>query len=82
MLYYNKIDISEGTDHNKSNKSRDCLICQNWLFKYGFKFQDYVCNGCDDLSILSLNINDIAISTVKNVDYGCIIHSSKFEAIY
>ena len=82
MLYYDKIDISEGIDRTKSNKSRDCLICHNWLFNYGFKFQDYVCNGCDDLSILSLNINDIAISTVKNVDYGCIIHNSKFEAIY
>ena len=28
-----------------------------------------------------LNINDIAIITVKNVDYCCIIHNSKSEAI-
>ena len=82
MLYYDKIDMSEGIDPTKSNKSRDCVICHNWLFNYGFKFQDYVCNGCDDLSMLSVNINNIAISTVKNVDYGCIIHNSKFEAIY
>ena len=32
--------------------------------------------------MLSININDIVIITVKNVDYRCIIHKiSKFEAI-
>ena len=42
----------------------------------GFKFQDYVCNGCQDLSMLYLNISDIAIITVKkftiDVYYGCL----------
>ena len=40
----------------------------------GFKFQDYVCNGCQDLSMLYLNTSDIAIITVKkftiDVYYG------------
>ena len=48
----------------------------------GFKFQDYLCNGCHDLRILSDNISDITIITVKNVDYCCIIHNvSKSEVI-
>ena len=52
------------------------------LFNNGFKFQNYVCNGCHDLTMLSVNISDIAIITVKNVDYRCIIHNiSKSEAI-
>ena len=38
--------------------------------------------GCHDLVILSFNIDNIAIITVKNVDYRCIIHNiSKSEAI-
>ena len=50
-------------------------------FNLGFKFQDYVCNGCHDLSMLCLNISNIAIITVKNIDYCCIIRNiSKSEA--
>ena len=52
-----------------------------FLFNHGFKFQDYLCNGCHDLTMLSVNISDIAIITVNNVDYCCIIRNiSKFEA--
>ena len=58
------------------------MICHYCFFNHGFKFQDSVCNGCHDLTMLSVNINDIAIITVKNVDYRCIIHNiNKSEAI-
>ena len=45
------------------------------VFNHGLKFQDSVCNGCHDLTMLSLNISDIAIITTQNVDYCCIIHN-------
>ena len=58
------------------------MICHWWFFNLGFKFQYSVCNGSRDLTIFCLDISDIAIITVKNVDYCCIIHSSsKSEAI-
>ena len=80
--YYDRIDISEGIDPTKSKRSKECMICHYWFFNHGFKFQDSVCNGCHDLTMLSVNISDIAIITVKNVDYRCIIHNiSKSEAI-
>ena len=82
MLYYNRIDKREGTDPTKSNKSKECMICHYWFFNHGFKFQDSVCNDCHDLTMLSVNISDIAIIIVKNVDCHCIIHNiSKSEAI-
>ena len=57
------------------------MISHYCLFNHGFKFQDYVCNGCHDLTMLSVNISDIVIITIKNVDYYCIIHNiSKSEA--
>ena len=31
--------------------------------------------------MLSFNISDVTIITVRNADYGCIIHNSKSEAI-
>ena len=47
-----------------------------------FKFQDCVCNVCHDLTMLSVNISDIAIVTIKSVDYPWIIHNiSKSDAI-
>ena len=74
MLYYDRIDISEGSDHTKSNKSRECMICHYFFLNHGFKFQNYVCNGCHDLTMLRFNISDIVIIIVKNADYHCIIH--------
>ena len=73
MLYCNKIDISEGFDHLKSNRSKKCMICHYWVFNHGFKYQDFVCNVCYDLTVLSLNMSDVVIVTVKDVDYHCII---------
>ena len=46
MIQYERIDISEGIDFNKTNKSVKGLICNYWYFKdIGFKCQPYVCNG-------------------------------------
>ena len=58
------------------------MICNDWLFNHGFKFQDSVYNGCHDLAMLSVNISDIAIISIKSIDYCCIIHNiSKSKAI-
>ena len=82
MLYYDRIGTSKGIDPTDSIRSRVCMICHYWFFNHEFTFHNYVCNGCDDLTMLSVNISDIAIITVKNVDYRCIIHNiSKSEAI-
>ena len=82
MLYYDKIDISEGIDVAKSNNSEECMICHYWCFNHGFKFQDSICNDCHDLTMLSVNISDVTIVPVKNVDYRCfILNISKSETI-
>ena len=58
------------------------MICHYRFFNHGFKFQDSISNGCHDLTTLSVNISDIAIVTVKDNDYRCIMHNiSKSEAI-
>ena len=51
------------------------------FLNHGLEFGNFVCNRCHDLT-MCLNINDIAIITVKSVDYHCIIHDiSSSEAI-
>ena len=50
MLQHERIDISEGTDVNKSNLSKECYICHYWYFKdIGFKYEPYLYNECQDL---------------------------------
>ena len=68
-----RIDISRGKDLAKSNSSKGYLNYHYWLLNHRYKFQDYVFNGCHDLSMFGINISNIAIITVKNVDYRCIM---------
>ena len=83
MLYSEQLDLSEGIDPAKSNNSKECIVCHYWYFNHGLKFQISVCNGCHDLTTLCLNISDIAIITVKGVDYCCINHHiCKSEVIH
>ena len=49
MLQYQKIDVSEEIDVNKTRASKECVLCHNWFFKdVGFKFEGHVCNKCHD----------------------------------
>ena len=83
MLQYERIDIPEGIDINKSDKSKECMICHCWYFKdIGYKYEPYVCYGCHDLSMVAYNLNDFMILNVKSVDYRCyVFNMSKNDAI-
>ena len=70
MLEYNRIDISEGTDVNKTNSSKEFDICQYWYFNdIGFKYESYLCNGSHDLMQKAMSFNDVAIVYVKESAY-------------
>ena len=50
MLEYDRINISEGIDTGKTNKSKECKIFYYWYFKdIGFKYEPHLCNGCHGL---------------------------------
>ena len=45
MLYYDRIDFSEGIDVNKIIASKECDISHYWYFlNYSFKIQPNDCN--------------------------------------
>ena len=70
MLEYDKIDVSEGIDVNKTNTSKEYDICHSWCFlDKGFKYEPYLCNGCHDLMQKAIKFNDVAIVSVKGSDY-------------
>ena len=73
MLYYHKIYVSEGIDVDKTTASKECNICYYWYFlNYSFEFQPNFCNRCHDLSMMSINLCDIAILNIKRADHLCI----------
>ena len=73
MLYFDRINVSEGTDVNKTIASKECDICYYWCFlNYSFMFQPNVCNRCHDLLMMSMNLSDIAVLNIKGSDYRCI----------
>ena len=70
MLEYERIDISEWIDVNKTNLSKECDICHYWYFKdIGFKYEKYFCNGCHDLMEKATSFNNVAIVSVKEIAY-------------
>ena len=83
ILYYDRIDVSEGININKTCKSKECDNCQYWYFlNKGFKFQSYVCNRCHESLMMSVQLSDIAILEIWNADYCCIMSRiSKSQAL-
>ena len=70
MLEYDRIDISEGIDINKTILSKKCDICHYWYFKnICFKYEPYLCNGCHDLMQKAMSFNNVAIVYVKGSAY-------------
>ena len=70
MLEYERIDISEGIDVNKTNLSKECDICHYWYFKdIGFKYEPYLCNDCHDLMQKAMSFNNVAVFYVKGSAY-------------
>ena len=74
MLQYEKIDVSERIDVNKTSASKECELCHYWFFKdIGFKFEEHVCNKCHDLLTIAYSLKDIAILNAKGNTYRCIL---------
>ena len=70
MLEYDRIDISEGIDINKTSLSKECDICHYWYFKnIVFKHGPYLCNSCHDLTQKAMSFNNVAIVYVKGSTY-------------
>ena len=71
MLEYDRIELLEGIDVNKSNnKSKECNFCHYWYFiDKNFNYQKYLCNGCHDLMQKAMSFNNVAIVSVKGNDY-------------
>ena len=70
MIQYERIDNSKGIDFNKTNSSKECMICHYWYFDAGFEYQPYGCNAWHGFNMTVQNVSDFFIAIVKKADYG------------
>ena len=70
MLEYERIDISEGIDADKTNKSRECMLCHYWYFlRKNFSYGPYLCDGGYNIMQKSIDSKSIDIVYVKGNAY-------------
>ena len=62
MLEYDRIDLSEGIDVNKTSNCRKCSFCHYYYFlDINFDYQKYLCDGCHDMSMKANTMQNLAI---------------------
>ena len=83
MLQYEKINVSEGIDTNKTSASKGCMLCHYWYFKdVGFKFEPRVCSKCHDVLMAAYELKNTSILNVKGVDFRWLLWGiSRYEAV-
>ena len=66
MLEYDRINVSEGIDVDKTNKSRECILSRYWYFlDKNFTDGPYLCDGCYNIMQKSTDFKNIAICHIK-----------------
>ena len=63
MLEYDRVDIDEGIDIKKCKEtSRECNLCKFYYFlDKNFNYGPYLCNGCYDMSLKAISMQNLAI---------------------
>ena len=57
MLQYEIIDVSEEIDINKTDASKQCMLCHYWYFKdVRYKFEPHVCSKYYDVLITAYEL--------------------------
>ena len=73
-LWKNWTLVDQWLNIDQSNKSKQCMICSYWYFKdIDYKFEAYFCNGCHDMSMMTYELENIAILNLKGVEYRCVL---------
>ena len=54
--------------------NQECIICHYWYFKdIGYKFEQYACNKCHDISMMAYELKSIVILNVNDIDYRYVL---------
>ena len=83
MLAYERINISDGIDVNRSDESKECTLSHYWYFlDKSFSYGSYLCDGCYNMTQKCNKLKNIAITRIEKSVYRiCFLLKSKHEAI-
>ena len=83
MLEYDKIDISEGIDINKCEKtSRECSLRKFYYFlDKNFKHGPYLCDGCHNMSIKVVSTQNLTNINHNGVIFAFISKKDAYNLI-
>ena len=78
MLQYQKINVSEGINVNKTSASKECEFCHSWFFQdIGFKFEEHICNRLQDFLTMAYSLKNIATLSAKGATFRCLLVNLK-----
>ena len=70
MIEHKKIDILEGIDLNKTNKSKESMFFHYYSYlNKNFSYGPYLCDGCYNMTQKSLDSKNIDIVYIKRNAY-------------
>ena len=68
MIEYERIDISEKADVDKTNKSKECMLCRYWYFLHkNFSYGPYLCDDCYNFSQKSIDFKILILFILKEI---------------
>ena len=70
MLEYDRINISEGIDKDKTSAAKECSICHYFIWYFvdkNFNYDPYLCTGCHDLRKKAMSFKNVKMLNDKNV---------------
>ena len=66
MLKYDRIDLTERIDLDKTNKSKECKFCHYWYYlNKNFGYGPFTCDGCYAIVERSTDFKNTAFIYVK-----------------
>ena len=68
MFKYDRINSSESMDINKTDDSRECIICHYYYFTKKNRYKACLCNGCRNLIQKSMEFV-IVTATITSTCY-------------
>ena len=84
MLQYDRIDLSEVIDTTQNKLvSRECSLCDFFYFlDKNFNYQRYLCNGCHDMFVKVMSMQNLAIAYNNGSTYRInFVFMSKNDAL-
>ena len=79
---YEKINISDGIDADKSDKSKECMLYHYWYFlDKNFSYGPCICDRCYNMMQKCNKLKSISVIHIKESVYRiCFLYMSKREA--